>query len=211
MVNLSPRNKLILTGVVSALIVVVLAVALVLPQIGALGEVRSQIGRAVDESEAAKSLLEQRRQVRSQAAITDAKLIQLAVAIPENPDLPNLIVALQDTAYDCGVVIMSVTPADPQFTEGASYAAVPVTFEVWGTWADTVDFLQRIQKLEREVRVVGFNSGVLPAPAVDSANPSGLTFPPYYQVITTVKLNAYVIPSQDASATQTSVPTPPAE
>lgn len=211
MVNLSPRNRLILTAGVSAAIVVVLAVALVLPQIGALGEVRAQIDRAVDESEAAKTLLEQRRQVRSQAAVTDAKLIQLAVAVPENPDLPNLIVALQDTAYDCGVVIMSVTPADPQFTEGASYAAIPVTFEVWGTWADTVDFLQRVPKLERELRTVGFVSGVLPPPGLDSANPSGLSFPPYYQVITTVRLNAYVIPSNDAAAPSNAVPTAPAE
>lgn len=205
--NLSPRNKLIATAAVAAVIVVALAVGLVLPQIGKLGEVRGQIQTAIDDSQAATTLLEQRRQVRSEAAVTDAKLLQLAVAVPENPDLPSLIIDLQDTAYDTGVVIMNVQAAEPQFVKGESYIGLPVTLEIWGTWSDTVDYLQRLMRLERELRNLGFTAEVLPAPT-DGENAAGLTFPPYYQVRTSVRLNAYVIPANDSTGGAPAVPTP---
>lgn len=204
--NLSPRNKLIATAAAAAIVVIVLAVALVVPQFGKLGEVRGEIDRAIQDSESATTLLEQRRQVRSEAAVTDAKLLQLAVAIPENPDLPSLIIDLQDTAYDSGVVIMNVQTAGPEFTKDAAFAALPVTLEVWGTWSDTVDYLQRLQNTERELRDNGFTCEVLPAAKED--NKSGLTFPPYYQVRSTVRLRAYVIPSNESTGTSSAVPTP---
>lgn len=206
--NLSPRNKLILTAAVAAIIVVLLVVLLVLPQLRQLGTVREQIDAAIDDSDAATALLEQRRQVRNQAAVTDAKLIQLAVAVPENPDLPSLIIDLQDTAYDTGVVIMSVTPLEPQFTAGAAYVGLPVTLEVWGTWSDTVDFLQRLQRTERELRTVSYAADVLPVPQEGEKSDAGLSYPPYYQVRTTVRLSAYVIPSSESSPSAPVVPAP---
>lgn len=206
--NLSPRNRLIVVAVVAAAVVVALAVALVMPQITQLGAVGARIKTAEDASNSAGALLEQRRQVRSQAALTDAKLIQLAVAVPENPDLPSLIIDLQDTAYDSGVVIMSVQPADPVFTEGAAYVGLPITAEIWGTWSDTVDFLQQLQRMERELRTAGFTVEVLPVPEDEVDSAAGLTYPPYYQVRSTIRLTAYVIPAADASSTSTSVPTP---
>lgn len=205
--NLSPRNRLIVTAAAVVLIVVVLAVVLVLPQVRRLSSVRMDIEDAIDRSEAAQSLLEQRRQVRNQASVTDAKLIQLAVAIPENPDLPSLIIDLQDTAYDTGVVIMSVAPAEPEFTEGAAYVGLPVELEVWGTWADTVDFMQRLQKTDRELRTTKYTVEVLPPPNEELGSEAGLSYPPYYQVRTNINVRAYVIPSSETTAPPT-VPTP---
>lgn len=206
--NLSPRNKLIAVAALAAVLIVVLAVALVLPRIRQLGEVRAQVEKAIDDSGAARTLLEQRRQVRNQASVTDAKLIQLAVAVPENPDLPSLIIDLQDTAYDTGVVIMSVTPGEPIFAEGATYVGIPVALEVWGTWSDTVDFMQRLSRTERALRTLAFATAVLPAPTDEAANTAGLTIPPYYQVRSTISLSAYIIPSVDASSSTPAVPVP---
>lgn len=208
--NLAPRNRLIVTAIAAVLVVVVLAVVLVFPQFRQLAEVRMGIAEAIDRSESAKTLLEQRRQIRNQASATDAKLIQLAVAVPESPDLPSLIIDLQDTAYDAGVVVMSVVPAKPEYAEGAAYVGLPMELEVWGTWADTVDFMQRLHKTDRELRTNRYLSEVLPAPSEEQESEAGLNYPPYYQVRTTIGLRAYVIPSAEATSAPT-VPTPTEE
>lgn len=209
--TLSPRNKLILTAALVVALVVALALALVVPQVRRLGEMRLEIEAAIDRMNAAQTLLEQRREIRSRASVTDAKLIQLAVSIPENPDLPSLIIDLQDTAYDAGVVIMSITPGEPEFKEKAAYVGLPLIVEVWGTWTDTVDFMQRLNTMERALRTSGYTVEVLPAPQEGATtNEAGLKYPPYYQVRTTLQLTAYVIPSPEASATP-AVPSAPEE
>ena len=101
---------------------------------------------------------------------------------------------------------MSVQPAAPVFTAGAMYVGIPVTLEAWGTWSDTVDFLQRLSKTERALRTANFSTGVLPAPG-EEGNSAGLTYPPHYQVRSTIQVSAYIIPSIDASVTP-AVPVP---
>lgn len=205
--NLAPRDRLIAFSAAAVLIVIVLIVVLVVPQFGKLGDLSAQIATAEQESDAARTLLDQRRQVKDNAAITDQTLIQLANAVPENPELPSLIIEIQDTAYASGVLVRSVTPNPPVQSSPTAAIQMPMELQVAGTWADTVDFLQQLQKLTRQVRIVDFTSEVM---NLTDASSLELKTPPYYPVGTTIRLETYVIPAASATGSSTAAPAAPA-
>ena len=66
--------------------------------------------------------------------------------------MPSLIIELQDTANDAGLECEKFAPtARPEEPTGTTEK---IDVVVTGTWDDVVDFLPRIQKLERGVRVL---------------------------------------------------------
>ena len=156
--KLSPRNKLIAVAVAAGLVVILLFAVLILPAFNEMKDLGAQISTAEQEAQAATALLEQRREVKDAASVTDATLIQLSNAVPANPELPSLIIELQDVAYSTGVSLRIVTPSDPTQEDGEDFVTIPVAIEFWGTWADSVDYLQQLRRLSRQVRVAEFES-----------------------------------------------------
>jgi Tfp pilus assembly protein PilO len=208
--KLTPRNQLIVVAVGVALLVVVLFVVLVMPQFNKLADLGVQLQTAEQEAQAAATLLEQRVTVKNEAAATSASLLRLTNGVPENPELPSLIIELQDTAYASGVSLRQITPAPPQVIppEGAQYVTIPLGMEAYGTWADTVDFLQRLLEMGRAVRVVGFSSSLLGESTAEEAN---IKLPPYYQIKTGLTVETYVIPASGSGTSTAPVPPPPAQ
>ncbi len=201
--GLSPRNSLIAVAVGLLLLVIVLVVVLIVPQFAKLSDLGMQIDKANEDSAAAKTLLEQRLAVKNRAAMTSGALLRLATAVPENPELPSLIIELQDVAYASGVAMREVTPQPPVGIADKQYVKLDLKLEVWGTWADTVDFMQRLDKMGRELRVGSFKSAVLEeGPATDAK----LDVPPYYQTRTEINVSSYTIPAP--STTESAAPAP---
>ncbi len=197
---MSPRSRLILT--IAALVVVVLALAAILiyPQFGKLKDLDERIAQAQAQIDQAKALLEQRQAIKSQAAQTDTALLRLSNQVPESPELPSLIIELQDTANDAGVEFRTLTPSEPEQKNG--YAAVVMSMDVSGEWADAIDFMRRLGKLTRQVRMVGLT--VTPA-----APPEGEEDVPQ-QVQLSFSLEVYTL-APAGSATGATPPPPPAQ
>jgi hypothetical protein len=95
-----------------------------------------------------------------------------------------------------------VTPAAPN--SGATYYSIPISLQVLGTWADTVDFLQRVIKLDRGVRIIESSSGR--TSNTDQVSRENETIPDYSE-LTDVRLEVYMIPASPP-ATSTVAPTP---
>lgn len=198
--NLTPRNKLLLTIAAVVIAVVLLAVLLVLPQINKLGQLAAEQEAAEQAAQNARTLLEQRRDVRNRAAATDAALMQLATAFPENPELTSAIIELQDLAYENEVQIKTITPAE--LAPRTSHIALPISLQFWADWRETVDFTQQIMSLNRQYRVVELSSRrLLPGDTADQ--PMKIDLEPY-PVLTVLQLEAYIIPA----ATEASAPAP---
>jgi Tfp pilus assembly protein PilO len=153
------RNKLMLAGAVAVLLAVLVLVLLVLPQFQQLRTYDDQIAAADQQISQAQALLAQRQEIKARSAETEAKRIRLANQMPETPELPSLIIELQDTVNEAGLEFASLTPSEPTQTE-AGYSEISIALLVKGTWQDTVDLLQRLPKLTRQVRIVGFNTAV---------------------------------------------------
>ncbi|MBE0417361.1 MAG: type 4a pilus biogenesis protein PilO [Coriobacteriia bacterium] len=157
--KLSYRNKLILAGAAAVLLAVLVFVLLVLPQFQRLRTYDDQIAEADRQISQAQSLLAQRQAVKARSAETEAKRIRLANQMPETPELPSLIIELQDTVNEAGLEFASLTPSEPSQAE-AGYSEITMAMLVRGTWQDTVDLMQRLPRLTRQVRIVGFSTAV---------------------------------------------------
>lgn len=188
--KLSPRYMVILTGVGVVAVIVVLALVLVVPQVQRMNELDEQIATADMQISQAESLLKTRQEAKEKASVTDAALLELAAAVPENPDLPSLIIELQDVAYASNVQLRVIEPADLVQAEG--YLTMPLTVKIWGDWADSVDFVQRVRELTRQIRLVEVTAKVLPeADREKAVEPLD-----YYSTETNLLIESYIIPAE---------------
>jgi type IV pilus assembly protein PilO len=205
-VSISPRDRLIVTIAVAIVIVLALVALLIYPQFRELGDLNSQVVEANAQADAARLQLEERRGFKDRAIETNAKWLRLMNQVPDTPDLPSLIIELQDVAFASGVQLVVVQPA--AVVPKDTYAAVPVSVEILGTWSDTVDYLEALPKLDRGVRLTSVNVKLVSAGGDVTRRTAKL---PAYSVDTLVNMEAYLIPSESAPASPTPAPTTPAQ
>ncbi len=198
--NLSSGQKLI---VVIVLIVVVAAAAfflLLLPKFSQMTTLDDQIAATESDIASAQSLLEQRQAQKSRSAQTEAQLLALSNELPENPEIPSLIVELQDTVNTSGMEFVSLEPAVPEVRE-EGYSAIVSTMFVRGSWQDMVDLLQRLRRITRQIRITEFE--VIPSETDEDQ-------PEPFQIEATVMIEIYTM-SPDLVNAGVATPAPPAE
>jgi type IV pilus assembly protein PilO len=198
--KIRPREQFILVVVGLLVVLAVVAALLVVPQYQKQKALDTQIAAAEQQLQASKTLLAQRQEIKNRTAATDAQWLKLASLVPENPDLPSLIIELQDLAFASGVQITAIAPGELVESADKSHVIIPSEIRFWGTWADTVDYLKSINKLNRGVRESNFSATVA---APDTGDP----VLPNYSVATALTLQAYMIPASPSTAT-TAAPAP---
>jgi type IV pilus assembly protein PilO len=204
--KIGPREQIIVSAVVAVVVILAVAGFLVWPQFQQIGQLSGDIQAARTEVKSSEDLLNRRKASKDRAAETDAHWLRLSNLVPEGPDLPSLIVELQDSAFASGVQLVSVTPGAP--AAGAQYYTIPIEVQVIGTWADSVDFLQRIMKLNRGVRVTGSVS--TRTDNADQVARENETIPDY-SAQTIIQLESYMMPASTGSTSTpaaTATPTP---
>ena len=200
--TLSPRNKLILVAAGLLLAVAALVVLVLMPQYNKYKDLGQRVADSDKRIAAAENLLQVRQEAKARSAFTSAESLELLAAVPENPDLPSMIIELQDLAYQCNVQIRSLEPAVPALV--AEYEAAPVNMVVWGSWSDTVDFLQRLPLMTRQVRI----TEVVTTPLSDGSGATATEPLDKGAVTTNLAIETYLIPAQAATATVPPATTP---
>ncbi len=159
MVNrLSAQTQMI----VAAVIIVVIAVAAVflgiLPLFNQTSAAQARITELDGQITAANNLVAQRQSAKAQAAQTDIDLIKIANEVPESPELPSLIINLQDTANAAGLEFAQITPQAPTVGvdaggQPATYSSIQIDVKVEGQWADVIEYVRLLGKYTRGIRV----------------------------------------------------------
>ena len=198
--KIGPREQLILLIVGLLVVLAALSALLVWPQYQKQKSLDAQIATAEQQLQTSKMLLAQRQEIKNRTALTDAQWLRLASLVPENPDLPSLIIELQDAAFASGVQIVGITPSDP--APSGEYNTVPLKLNILGTWADTVDYMKRVTKLDRGLREANFLASVAAADLGNLALPN-------YSVATGILLHAYTYTPIATGATATPAPATP--
>ncbi|MBE0476014.1 MAG: type 4a pilus biogenesis protein PilO [Coriobacteriia bacterium] len=151
--KLSHRDQLLVIVVVVVLLAVAAVFLLILPQRKELARLSGEIRQAEAEITEARGLLSRRQEAKKEAVGTEAELLKLGNAVPESPELPSLIIELQDAANDSGLDFRRIAP-DTSLVEQEGYGVAAVKLKMSGRWADFVHFFQKLQKLNRQLRIV---------------------------------------------------------
>ena len=192
--RIAPRTQFILVIVGMVVLLIIVGALVVWPQYRTLGVMDAKIAAADQEVALQKTRLAQRQEIKDRAAQTDAKWLRLANEVPDSPDLPSLIIELQDLAFSTGVQLTAITPATPTASKDGTYFTIPIKLTVIGTWADSVEFMQKLNKLDRGIRTTDAKTALYSG---TTANPTL----PNYAVTNDVDIEAYLIPAAASSTT----------
>jgi type IV pilus assembly protein PilO len=152
--NRTDRNILIL-GILGIVIVVIgfyfLLLSPLLQSLNQQAQAREEKQAQLDDVQQQVNELEE---VRRNSPEIERQLLELSKRIPTQPQIPTLVVQVQEIADASGVTQLVVEPGDATAPAGGGdYRVVPVTMQFNGTYDQMQDFLLRTRNLARLVTV----------------------------------------------------------
>lgn len=94
--------------------------------------------------------------IKQNAGQTQQQLLALSKRIPTQPEIPTLVVQIEEIANGAGVTQISIIPGAPAPPPGGGdFQAIPITMTFEGTYNQLQDFLLRTRNLARLVTVNG--------------------------------------------------------
>lgn len=204
--------------------IVVLAVAVVFallwyfvlwrPTQNKVSELQRQQQQARDERSQLQAQLQRLRDLQQQEPKFRAQLARLQDALPGDPRLPDFILQVQESASLAGIDWLTVSPSlpspftpqagsAPPPTAGGQLQAINVAITTTGKYFEVEDFLVRLERLRRAMRIVSISM----APGGATGEPSSGS--PTLSV--SFSLQMFVLSASATSATgATPAPTAPA-
>ncbi len=160
---------------------------LIRPQHSKASSLQKQIADTQDAIDSARALT---LQAKKSAQIRVADLFRLTKAMPDQTDMPDILLQLNQVAEDSGITFDEITPATTAVVL-SGYVAIPITVEFQGNFYELSDFLYRLRNLV-DVRHGGLDaSGRLFA--VDSIDFAEAPPPPGFpQIRANILLDAFV-------------------
>lgn len=148
------RNILIL----GVLIIVVLIVGYYFLLLSPL---RQEYDDRVQERSEKQAQLQQLQQevaeleeIRRNAPEIERQLLEYSKRIPTQPEIPTLVVQVEEIARAAGVTQVSITPGAPEPPPGGGeFQRIPVTMSFEGTYEELQEFMLRLLDLTRLVTV----------------------------------------------------------
>jgi Tfp pilus assembly protein PilO len=170
-----------------------------------VGPKRSSVGDLEEKIASTRVELAQARvdvaRTKATPEVPVANLLGLNRAMPDQTDMPGVLLELARVAHETGISFDSITPAEPVAASG--YQKVPVDLVFQGNFFELSDFLFRLRSLvavrDNRLHVDG---RLFSVDGIDFAQGT-LQFP---QIQATVKANAF---SYGGAAAATPPPTPP--
>lgn len=157
------------------------------PQHAKAASLDKQISDTNQAIESARTLT---LQAKKGAKIRVADIFRLTKAMPDQTDMPDILLQLNQVAEDSGITFDEITPATTAVVL-SGYVAIPITVEFQGNFYELSDFLYRLRNLV-DVRQGGLDaSGRLFA--VDSIDFAEAPPPPGFpQIRAHILLDAFV-------------------
>ncbi len=151
----TPTVQIVLAAGAILLIALVVFFLAVFPMFGELDQARSDKQAAEARIDAAQVRLGRLRDAKTQAAEVQADLIELANRVPESPQLPTLLIDLQDAANRTDMDFLSVSPAQSEMAPGVN--ELPLNVTVTGAWRDLISYTRFLDDMVREFRIVSMS------------------------------------------------------
>jgi type IV pilus assembly protein PilO len=214
------RNILIL-GILGIVIVVIGFYFLLLsPLLQSLNEQAQAREDKQAQLEEVQQQVNELEEVRRNSPEIERQLLELSKRVPTQPQIPTLVVQVQEIADASGVTQLVVEPGDAGApADGGDYRVVPVTMQFNGTYDEMQDFLLRTRNLARLVTVTDVSycrvpviddEHSCPVEPPDPVEEETTTLAPGVESPLLVELQAdiYFQPEGVPSGAETTAPTP---
>jgi type IV pilus assembly protein PilO len=116
---------------------------LIKPKQDAAGKLSEEI--ATLETQLEVAMAAQRQPQTDESAIQVAEVFQVTKAMPDEDDMPGILLELNSVATAAGIEFLSIAPQAASVQ--ASYTALPINLSFEGNYYDLTDFLFRLRNL----------------------------------------------------------------
>jgi len=147
------RGRLIAAGAAVLVLAIVWYLLLLAPKSNQLSTAHKQLADAKDQETQLQSTLRRLQALAQQRPSRQAELERLQAAVPPAPDLAGFILSADKIALDAGVDWQSVSPAPPAPGAAGGPSTISMTIQVQGGFFQVLDYLNRIEDLDRVVVV----------------------------------------------------------
>lgn len=208
--KITSMQKMIAVVVLFVIVAALAVVFGVMPMFTQLTDLDAQKAQAQQQVQSAQALLARLESAKSRSAVTEAQLLKVGTQMPDSPQLPTLMVEMQNLADEAGVSVTAFSPGQPSPSTTANYTEIPITTAVTAQWDDLLDYLHRLQNSTRLLRVT--NVSIAP----DSSSTTTVTAGEEANLTVTLAMKAYVIGNNgkiipSAPATPAAPPAAPAQ
>jgi type IV pilus assembly protein PilO len=92
--------------------------------------------------------------VRRNAPDIERQILEYGKRVPEQDEIPTLVVQIQEVADEANVTQLSIRPGSPEAPPGGGdFSRIPITMSFEGTYEEMQDFLLRVRNLARLVTI----------------------------------------------------------
>lgn len=201
--KITSMQKMIAVVVAGIILAAIVFVVLVLPMFTELDTLAAQKTGAEQQRQQAQAVLSGLEEAKAQSAATEAKLLKIGTQMPDSPQLPTLIIEMQDLANNAGVKVTSFSPAIPAPNAGGKYTEISLTTQITAKWDDLLDYLKRLSNSTRLLRVT--NVTINPVASDDTSSTADADAPIDLNVSLTTR--AYVIGNNGQIGAGSATPT----
>ena len=144
---MSRRVRYVLMGLGLLVFVLVVWFLVLSPIRGNISATNTAIEDQKTRYALAQSQLTQAKSTKQEGELNQARLLELAKMIPNDQELPSLLLQLQDLADQSGIDFVAITPGDPTAAGTGDYQLLPLSLTFAGTFFDVSDFTYRAEQM----------------------------------------------------------------
>lgn len=158
--RLSVQMQMYILIAVIVLLTLGVVLLVIMPMVQEASDLEAKIATEQANLATAQALVARRQSAKAQSAANEVDLMRIANQVPDSPQLPGVIIELQDVANAAGVELPQISIGDVAPATAGVDGVVPafnvlnLTVRYNGAWTDVIDFNRRLMNLNRGVRVV---------------------------------------------------------
>ncbi len=145
------REQIIIGITAIVVIAVVFTVLVFKPQFDRYSDARSRQKKELATQQTKQAELDGLKVAKQDAALTEAKSLSLSKRMPEEADLPSILVELDELGKEHNVKVLDITPAT--LVPNTGYSSIAIELKVAGSYFNVTDFLYGLVKMPREYTV----------------------------------------------------------
>jgi Tfp pilus assembly protein PilO len=144
---------MLIAGALIFAIAVIVVIIIIWPLVTQAGEVDELIATEETNRMTAQTVVNRRQEKKSLSAVSEVELMRLANQVPDTPQLPSVIIELQNAANDAGLEFPQITTGAIGADEGG-FSPIVLSVNLEGSWIEMIEYLRLIDSLDRGTRVV---------------------------------------------------------